>query len=376
MAICSGWQDRLWNWKASRPVITVPAFKRFQDPLAVELGWLWNPAKLRYELGIGDHDTGGWGAQRNGEVGLEDLLDPCLLHDIEGNLALLGATPPRCAQAAPLIVSKPALQTIGKRFLIQSRPHHFTDRLMQIGCALQRIEQRRLIARWLSEQASMDYRKKLIVKPGAKVRLKDIDPAWHGQHENEAAAAKELAENVARLTDLQYLLYAEKKHSLLIVVQGIDAAGKDGTCWHVITAMNPQGTTVTSFKQPTAEELAHDFLWRVHPHVPGLGQVAVFNRSHYEDVLVGRVHNLVPESVWSKRYKEINQFEKLLARKGTTILKFFLYISPEEQLERFGKRLDDPSRQWKISESDYKERAYWDDYVKAYEAMLEQCSTD
>ncbi|MBL8905653.1 MAG: polyphosphate kinase 2 family protein [Rhizobiales bacterium] len=222
----------------------------------------------------------------------------------------------------------------------------------------------------------MDYRKKLIVKPGAKIRLKDIDPAWHGKHETEAEAAQDLAENVAKLTHLQYLLYAEKKHALLIVVQGIDAAGKDGTCWHVITAMNPQGTTVTGFKQPTEEDLAHDFLWRVHPHVPGLGQVAVFNRSHYEDVLVVRVHNLVPESEWSKRYKEINQFEKLLARKGTTILKFFLYISAGEQLERFRQRLDDPNRQWKISESDYKERAYWNDYLKAYEAMLEQCSTE
>ena len=139
-----------------------------------------------------------------------------------------------------------------------------------------------------------------------------------------------------------------------------------------MTAMNPQGTTVTGFKQPTEEELAHDFLWRVHPHTPGLGQVAVFNRSHYEDVLVVRVHKLVPKAVWSKRYDQINDFEKLLADNGTTIVKFFLYISPEEQLERFKERLDDPSRQWKISDSDYKERAFWDDYVKAYEAMLEQ----
>jgi len=227
-----------------------------------------------------------------------------------------------------------------------------------------------------SEQPRMDYRKKLIVAPGEKIRLKDVDPAFRGRHETEAEAAQDLAENVARLTHLQYLLYAEKKHSLLIVVQGIDAAGKDGTCWHVITAMNPQGTTVTSFKQPTVEDLAHDFLWRIHPHVPGLGEVAVFNRSHYEDVLVVRVHDLVPENVWSKRYKEINQFERLLARKGTTILKFFLYISAEEQLERFRQRLDDPDRQWKISFSDYEERSFWDDYVKAYKAMLSQCSTD
>ena len=160
------------------------------------------------------------------------------------------------------------------------------------------------------------------------------------------------------------------------MLQGIDAAGKDGTVWHVLTAMNPQGTTVTGFKQPTEDELAHDFLWRVHAHTPGLGQVAVFNRSHYEDVLVVRVHDLVPKAVWSKRYDQINAFEKLLADNGTTIVKFFLYISPEEQLARFKDRLDDPSRQWKISDSDYKERAFWDDYVKAYEAMLERCSTD
>ena len=160
------------------------------------------------------------------------------------------------------------------------------------------------------------------------------------------------------------------------MLQGIDAAGKDGTVWHVMTAMNPQGTTVTGFKEPTEDELAHDFLWRVHPHTPGRGQVAVFNRSHYEDVLVVRVHELVPKAVWSKRYDQINAFEKLLADNGTTIVKFFLYISPEEQLARFKDRLDDPSRQWKISDSDYKERAFWDDYVKAYEAMLERCSTD
>ncbi len=222
----------------------------------------------------------------------------------------------------------------------------------------------------------MDYRKRLVVEPGSKVKLKAIDPAYHGKHEDEESAKAELAKEVARLTGLQYRLYAEKKHALLIVLQGIDAAGKDGTVWHVLTAMNPQGTTVTGFKEPTEQELAHDFLWRVHAHTPGKGQVAIFNRSHYEDVLVVRVHELVPKAVWSKRYDQINAFEKLLADNGTTIVKFFLYISPEEQLGRFKDRLDDPSRQWKISDSDYKERAFWDDYVKAYEAMLERCSTD
>jgi PPK2 family polyphosphate:nucleotide phosphotransferase len=221
----------------------------------------------------------------------------------------------------------------------------------------------------------MDYRKKLIVAPGSKVKLADIDPAFHGKHETHEAALGELQEQVAKLTHLQYLLYAEKKHALLIVLQGIDAAGKDGTCWHVMSAMNPQGTSVTGFKQPSEEERAHDFLWRIHGHTPELGQVAVFNRSHYEDVLVVRVHKLVPKKVWSQRFDLINDFEKMLADHGTTIIKLFLYISPEEQLERFKQRLDDPQRQWKISDSDYKERAFWNDYIKAYEDMLEKCST-
>jgi PPK2 family polyphosphate:nucleotide phosphotransferase len=220
----------------------------------------------------------------------------------------------------------------------------------------------------------MDYRKKLVVDPGSRVRLKSIDPGFHGKHDEESAKAA-LAGEVARLTELQYRLYAEKKHALLVVLQGIDAAGKDGTCWHVLTAMNPQGTTVTGFKQPTEAELAHDFLWRVHAHTPARGQVAVFNRSHYEDVLVVRVHDLVPKAVWSRRYDQINAFERLLADSGTAVVKFFLYISPDEQLERFKARLDDPAKQWKISDGDYQERGFWGGYVKAYEAMLERCST-
>jgi PPK2 family polyphosphate:nucleotide phosphotransferase len=221
----------------------------------------------------------------------------------------------------------------------------------------------------------MDYRKKLMLEPGSRIKLSSIDPAYHGKHESHEAALDDLQKQLARLTHLQYLLYAEKEHALLIVLQGIDAAGKDGTCWHVLSAMNPQGTTVTGFKQPTEEERAHDFLWRVHAHTPALGQVVVFNRSHYEDVLVVRVHDLVPKKVWSRRFDLINDFEKMLAVRGTTIIKFFLYISPEEQLERFAQRLEDPHRQWKISDSDYKEREFWGAYIKAYEAMLEKCST-
>lgn len=221
----------------------------------------------------------------------------------------------------------------------------------------------------------MSLAEKLIVKPGTKANLAKIDPSFHHVHENEAAAKDEIVRTRTQMMQLQERLYGEKRHALLIVLQGIDAAGKDGVCWHVIEGMNPQGTMVTGFKQPTAEELSHDFLWRIHQHTPGKGQVAVFNRSHYEDVLVARVHKLVPEEIWKARYDHINNFEALLADSGVTILKFFLYISPEEQLARFRQRLEDPARQWKISDADYKERLLWDDYIRAYEAMLSKCST-
>src|SRR3989441_6358454 len=222
-----------------------------------------------------------------------------------------------------------------------------------------------------------NYGKKLMVKPESKIRLKHFDPGYHGKHESRKAALPEIQENVQKMDELQYLMYAEKKHSLLIVLQGLDAAGKDGTVRHVFTGMNPAGCVCVNFKQPTAKELAHDFLWRVHPHAPAKGSVVIFNRSHYEDVLVARVHVFVPEKVWSKRYDQINDFEQLIATENnTTILKFFLHISKEEQLARFEKRLDAPNRQWKISESDYKERDYWDDYTKAFEDVLNKTSTE
>ncbi len=221
----------------------------------------------------------------------------------------------------------------------------------------------------------MSYAEEFVVPPGQRLKLKDVDPAYYGKHQDSDKAAAELQHYTQKIASLQYTLYAEHAHSLLIVLQGIDAAGKDGICRHVIDAMNPLGCTVTGFKQPTAEAKAHDFLWRVHPHAPGLGQVAIFNRSHYEDVLVVRVHKLVPEEEWSRRYDHINAFESLLTHSRTTILKFFLYISKDEQLARFKERLVDPARQWKISESDYTERQYWNDYVAAYEDMLERCST-
>ena len=222
-----------------------------------------------------------------------------------------------------------------------------------------------------------NYLKKLTVKPNSKIRLKHLDPDYHGKHESRESALPEIQKNLQKMEPLQYLMYAENKHSLLIVLQGLDAAGKDGVVRHVLTGMNPSGCVSVNFKQPTARELAHDFLWRVHPHVPAKGSVAIFNRSHYEDVLVARVHNLVPEKVWSKRYDQINDFERLSATENnTTILKFFLHISKEEQLERFKKRLDDPARQWKISDSDYKERDYWKDYIEAFEDVLRKTSTE
>ena len=178
------------------------------------------------------------------------------------------------------------------------------------------------------------------------------------------------------MNDLQQRLFAERKRSLLIVLQGLDAGGKDGVIKHVIGAMNPDGCRVANFKEPTQKELAHDFLWRIEAQTPEKGQVAIFNRSHYEDVLVVRVHNLVPKRVWSQRYDQINDFERRLVQNGTHILKFFLHISKEEQLERFEDRLDDPAKRWKISDADYAEREYWDDYLRAYEDVFARCNSD
>jgi PPK2 family polyphosphate:nucleotide phosphotransferase len=221
----------------------------------------------------------------------------------------------------------------------------------------------------------MNYRKKMIVNPGQRLRLKDVDPALKGRHETHESAAQELERCRQKLGQLQALLYAEKKHSVLIVLQALDAGGKDGAVNHVFGAFNPQGTSVVSFKQPATIELDHDFLWRIHPHAPPRGGVAIFNRSHYEDVLIARVHKLVDKPTWTARYDRIRSFESGLWESGTTILKFFLHISKEEQLARFAQRLDDPARNWKISESDYTERALWDDYVEAFEDALAATST-
>jgi PPK2 family polyphosphate:nucleotide phosphotransferase len=214
------------------------------------------------------------------------------------------------------------------------------------------------------------YSDKFRVKPGHKLRLKKIDAGFKGHHETEEAAAVEIEHYRHKMAKMQSLLYAEKKRSVLIVLQALDAGGKDGTVNHVFSVLNPQGARVVGFKQPTSEELAHDFLWRVHPHVPIKGEITIFNRSHYEDVLVTRVHKLIDKETWEDRYRRIRAFEELLAHNGTHILKFFLHISAEEQLARFAQRLEDPQRNWKISESDYAERAYWDDYVAAFEDAI------
>ncbi len=221
----------------------------------------------------------------------------------------------------------------------------------------------------------MKYVHRFGVKPGSKVKLHELDPGYKGDHENHEDAARELAKDRKKLRTLQELLYANGGCSVLICLQGMATAGKDGTIRHILAAMNPQGCRVALFRQPSAVEQAHDFLWRVHQVAPAEREVTIFHRSHYEDVLVVRVNDLVPEKTWSKRYDEINAFEETLVASGTHVHKFFLHLSKEEQLTRFGERLDDPKKQWKISEADYSERKLWDDYTRAYEDVLSRCST-
>ncbi len=221
----------------------------------------------------------------------------------------------------------------------------------------------------------MSYSRDFIVKPGSKVKLADIDPDYKDKLTKEAAE-KALEKNLKRMQELQELLYAEHKRALLVCLQAPDAGGKDGVIRHVFGALNPQGCRVASFKQPTHVELDHDFLWRAHRDAPGRGEIGIFNRSHYEDVLIVRVRKLAPEKSWHRHYRQINDFERSLAENGTHILKFFLHISKEEQLQRFKERLDDPTKHWKISEADYTEREKWHDYRKAYEDALEKCSTE
>ena len=217
--------------------------------------------------------------------------------------------------------------------------------------------------------------KELIVRPDSSVKLSRIDPGnSHGVDKD--AACEQLEKIRERLSVLQYLLYAEARRAVLVVLQGIDAGGKDGTIRHVMSGLNPQGVSVTSFKAPDGEEKRHDYLWRVHKAVPEYGKLGIFNRSHYEDVLIVRVHSLVPKSVWSKRYGQINDFEHMLSESGVRIIKFLLYISKDEQARRFRERLDDSAKNWKFSHADIKEREHWDEYIEAYEAALRKCSTE
>jgi PPK2 family polyphosphate:nucleotide phosphotransferase len=215
---------------------------------------------------------------------------------------------------------------------------------------------------------------KLKVDGASPFKLSRFDPGeTHGISKNHAA--KSLPDHVQRLAALHDLLYAEHKRAFLIVLQGMDTAGKDGTIRHVMSGVNPQGCTVSSFKQPTNLELDHDFLWRVHAAVPPLGGIGIFNRSHYEDVLISRVHDLVPPKVWKKRYEQINDFEKMLTENHVHILKFFLHISGKEQAKRFEERLSDPDKNWKASAADFRERQYWDQYQDAYQDAVAKCAT-
>lgn len=215
-----------------------------------------------------------------------------------------------------------------------------------------------------------------LVKPGSKFKINEVDPVGTGKFADKEAARKQLKADREELFRLQELLYAEGKHALLIVLQGMDTSGKDGVIRHVMSGLNPQGCIVTPFKVPTPEEASHDYLWRVHKVVPPKRMIGIFNRSHYEDVLVVRVHNFVPKGIWSQRYDQINAFEQLLTQNGVTILKFFLHISKAEQKARLQERLEDPTKQWKFSVGDLKERALWDDYMAAYEDALRLTSTE
>lgn len=222
----------------------------------------------------------------------------------------------------------------------------------------------------------MNYGKEFRVEPGSVVDLESVDAEYKPDDLKRKEGERELVRQIERLRELQRQLYAEDARSLLIVLQGRDAAGKDGTIRHVFGPLNPQGCKVASFKVPSKLEASHDFLWRCHKAVPARGQVGIFNRSHYEDVLVVRVHDLVPREIWSKRFDHINNFEALLHDKGTMVLKFYLHIDRDEQLERFGKRISEPAKNWKISDADYSERPYWDQYTKAFEEALSRCSTE
>lgn len=213
--------------------------------------------------------------------------------------------------------------------------------------------------------------------PDKQLHLAQLDTRTTGDFEGGKEAGRAMLRRLSkRLAELQEVFYAQGKHRLLIVLQAMDTGGKDGTISHVFDKVNPQGVKVVSFKAPSAIELAHDYLWRIHPHTPAKGEMVIFNRSHYEDVLIVRVHGFVAKEVWQRRYQQINDFERMLAEEGTTILKFFLHISKQEQKERLQARLDKPEKRWKFNADDLAERKRWDEYVLAYEEAISRTSTD
>jgi PPK2 family polyphosphate:nucleotide phosphotransferase len=215
------------------------------------------------------------------------------------------------------------------------------------------------------------------LEPGHEIKIKDLDPSSRGDFDGGKEEGLDKIKGLLQeLDSLQEVLYAEHKHKVLIVLQAMDTGGKDGTIRRVFEGVNPAGVRVASFKVPTQAEMDHDYLWRIHQQVPGKGEMVIFNRSHYEDVLVVRVHKLVSEEEWERRYEQINQFEKMLSQEGTTILKFFLNISLDEQKSRLEARLEDESKQWKYNPGDLQERALWKEYMQAYEDMLNKTTTD
>ena len=226
----------------------------------------------------------------------------------------------------------------------------------------------------MSPAAIPSLRRQLVVKPGSTMRLADHDPTATFGHRKKTAE-KKVADDLARLTSIQDRLWAERKHRILIILQGMDASGKDGSIKHVMSAFHPLGCRVISFGVPSAVEQAHDYLWRHHQAVAADGEIAIFNRSHYESVLIVRVNSLVSRAVWSRRYDQINAFEQMLVDEGTTILKFFLHIDRDEQLARLRARFEDPTKRWKFQVGDLETHSRWDEYMAAYEDTLSRCST-
>lgn len=225
-----------------------------------------------------------------------------------------------------------------------------------------------------SEIRAKDITNKLMVTEGKKINLQKLSPEYDFSI-NEKKAEYVLKQNLKkRMSDLQYRLYAERKKALLIVFQGIDTSGKDSTIRHVISAFNPQSCTVKAFKEPTTEDLSHDFLWRIHKSAPAKGEIVIFNRSHYEDIIQPRVHKTIHKPIWSQRYEHINAFEKCLSDSNIKIIKFFLHISKEEQRKRLEERLNDPSKHWKVSERDMEDRKFWSSYTVAYQDIIKRCS--